>query len=241
MSINDILIIPDVHGRTFWKEAVEKHPGVSTIFLGDYHDPYPYENISERDSLENFSQIIDYARSHQHDVTLLLGNHDLHYLCNFGEGCRFDYDNCETMKRLILDNLDLFKIATYRKIGGKTILFSHAPILTDWIDDVKESYAVPTLVNNLNQLLEKIDSDTDDLKFKLRCISFYRGGYDPFGSPIWADMNEIKEDNKNLIPTPDYSIFGHTQLPTALITEKWANLDSRQAFVLTSDLKFKKI
>lgn len=240
MSMNDILIIPDVHGRTYWREAVKKYPDAPTIFLGDYHDPYPYENISESESFANFREIVAYARNHT-SVILLLGNHDLHYLCNFGEGCRFDYDNCEAIKNLIIGNLDLFKIADYRIIQGKTVLFTHAPILTDWIDDVKEAYDVPTLVYNLNALLGKIDSDTDDLKFKLRCISFYRGGYDPFGSPIWADMNEIKEDNTNLIPTPDYSIFGHTQLQTALITEKWANLDSRQAFVLTSDLKFIKI
>lgn len=234
--MNDILIIPDVHGRTFWKEALLKYPDVPTIFLGDYHDPYPYEKISESTSLTNFQQIVDYARNHP-NVTLLLGNHDLHYLCNFGEGCRFDYYNCETIKDLILANRDLFRIADYRTMGGKTILFSHAPILTDWIDDVKESYEVPTLVGNLNRLVGKIESDPDDLKFKLRCISFYRGGYDPFGSPIWADMNEIKEDNTNLIPSPDYSIFGHTQLPTARITDKWANLDSRNAFLLNDKLK----
>ena len=28
-----ILVIPDVHGRTFWKEAVEKHPTLPVVFL----------------------------------------------------------------------------------------------------------------------------------------------------------------------------------------------------------------
>lgn len=35
---NNILIIPDVHGRTFWKYAIDKYDKV--IFLGDYLDPY---------------------------------------------------------------------------------------------------------------------------------------------------------------------------------------------------------
>lgn len=238
--MNEILIIPDTHGRTFWKDAVRRYPDVPTVFLGDYHDPYPYERISETASVENFREIVGYARSHPH-VTLLLGNHDMHYLCDFGEACRFDYYNCEAVRSLILENGDLFKLAACRELGGRTVLFTHAPVLTDWIDDVGESYDVPTLVDNLNRLLEKVESDPDEVKFKLRCISFHRGGYDPFGSPVWADMNEIKEDNTNLIPTPDYSIFGHTQLQTALITEKWANLDSRQAFLLTSDLKLNQI
>ena len=34
-----ILIIPDLHGRTFWKEPCYNWEG-KIIFLGDYHDPY---------------------------------------------------------------------------------------------------------------------------------------------------------------------------------------------------------
>ena len=34
-----ILVIPDVHGRTFWKEPCNNWEG-KIIFLGDYHDPY---------------------------------------------------------------------------------------------------------------------------------------------------------------------------------------------------------
>lgn len=31
-----ILVIPDVHGRDFWKRAVETTPCEKIIFLGDY-------------------------------------------------------------------------------------------------------------------------------------------------------------------------------------------------------------
>ena len=44
-----ILIIPDVHGRDFWKEPVKqelKNNETSIIFLGDYTDCYPVEIIS---------------------------------------------------------------------------------------------------------------------------------------------------------------------------------------------------
>ena len=37
---NDIIVIPDIHGRQFWCRAVELYPDADTIFLGDYHDPY---------------------------------------------------------------------------------------------------------------------------------------------------------------------------------------------------------
>ena len=41
-----ILIIPDVHGRDFWKEPVKKvleDTNAHIIFIGDYTDGYPTE------------------------------------------------------------------------------------------------------------------------------------------------------------------------------------------------------
>jgi hypothetical protein len=39
---NNILAIPDVHGRIFWKGPVKKYMAAvdKVIFLGDYLDPY---------------------------------------------------------------------------------------------------------------------------------------------------------------------------------------------------------
>ena len=42
----EILIIPDVHGRDFWREPVKdvlENSDKPVIFLGDYLDPYSYE------------------------------------------------------------------------------------------------------------------------------------------------------------------------------------------------------
>ena len=50
------LIIPDVHGRTFWKYAIqqypiEKYPDIKIIFLGDYLDPYTsFEGITKNEA-----------------------------------------------------------------------------------------------------------------------------------------------------------------------------------------------
>ena len=41
-----VLVIPDIHGRTYWKEATAKYPNLPVIFLGDYLDPYSYEGIT---------------------------------------------------------------------------------------------------------------------------------------------------------------------------------------------------
>lgn len=230
---DNMLIIPDVHGRKFWKEAVARYPDADTIFLGDYHDPYPDEGISEQESLENFIEIVEYAKTHS-NCQLLLGNHDLHYICNFSEACRIDYGNSAIIHHLLYDNLWLFKIADIRRIGYKTVLFTHAPVLTDWIQEVGETNNASLLVDRLNKLLPDIFSKPWLAEDMLTHMSFYRGGIDEFGSPIWADMREIKD---NIIPTVDYSIFAHTQLAEPVITDSWANIDCRRAFILTPHLK----
>lgn len=52
VSAEDCLIIPDVHGRDFWKDAANRFPG-DIVFLGDYLDPYPLEGISSDEAFTN--------------------------------------------------------------------------------------------------------------------------------------------------------------------------------------------
>ena len=52
-----ILVIPDIHGRSFWKEAVNNWEGL-IIFLGDYLDIYPDEGISKKEAIRNFEEIL---------------------------------------------------------------------------------------------------------------------------------------------------------------------------------------
>lgn len=228
------LVIPDIHGRKFWVDAVNAHPGADTIFLGDYLDPYPLENISSESAISNFQEIIAYARKHP-NCHLLLGNHDLHYLCNFGEACRLDYTNAPRIRKLLLDNLDLFNLVALREIAGKTVVFSHAPILTGWQQAVGETQNIDLLASRLNRCLDHLRDNLPWLvEDYLGQISEYRGGYDAYGSPVWADVNEV---NNNLIPATGYAVFGHTQQQQSpIITDRWACLDCRQAFLIDTPL-----
>lgn len=78
-SKEKIIVIPDIHGREFWKEAVRGHEKESIVFLGDYVDPYTYEGIEQEKGLEMLEQVIEFKKDHMDNVTLLLGNHDLGY------------------------------------------------------------------------------------------------------------------------------------------------------------------
>lgn len=90
---NKILIIPDVHGRTFWKYAIDnidKYDKV--IFLGDYLDPYFWEVISFDFAISNFKEIIKFKRDNMDKVILLKGNHDWHYISlQFMDCSRLNY------------------------------------------------------------------------------------------------------------------------------------------------------
>lgn len=61
--INKVIIVPDVHGRTFWRLAKEKVDEVDKIvFLGDYLDPYPAEGITTEDAIKEFEEIIEFKK-----------------------------------------------------------------------------------------------------------------------------------------------------------------------------------
>ena len=78
-----VLVIPDVHGETFWKEPVLKYIDKvdRIIFLGDYLDPYPEEgkDYSPQEIFDNLMDIVELKRNHMEKVVLLKGNHDQHY------------------------------------------------------------------------------------------------------------------------------------------------------------------
>jgi UDP-2,3-diacylglucosamine pyrophosphatase LpxH len=106
MECKGIIIIPDVHGRRFWKPAVQKYASELTsdqmhcVFLGDYLDPYEFEQQQEMvgsttDVINNFKEILKIKEALGSSVTLLLGNHDLHYIDEYepdGWRCRYMYD-----------------------------------------------------------------------------------------------------------------------------------------------------
>ena len=65
-----IIIIPDVHGRKFWRRAIEEEAD-KIIFLGDYGDPYGSEEISHKDALMELEDIIQFQENNPNKVVLL--------------------------------------------------------------------------------------------------------------------------------------------------------------------------
>lgn len=231
-----MIIIPDVHGRVFWKEIV-KNSEDKIIFLGDYVDPYPGENISLTGALDNLSEIIDYKKSNPSKVILLLGNHDFMYMDSEHNkySCRHDFENEPKITKLLMNNRDLFQMDYSIEVKNKLYIFSHAGILKPWIEKYKNLFGeFPGSLDKINELYKKWDPEFIS---SLLEISYYRGGWSDFGSMIWSDVREHSVSCEENV----YQIFGHTQLKDKPIIEKhFADLDCRRPFFFdekTGDIK----
>lgn len=200
-----VLVIPDTHARDFWKEAkniINEYDKV--VFLGDYVDPYSYEFKLSREELEektinDFKEIIAFAKQYPDKIVLLDGNHLLHYV-NTAYACsRFNSRLASTIQKLYNDNKELFHPCYLID----DVLFSHAGVSEQWV--------------NLTGKIENIDYTGDPVAFINEC-SFSslmacgrtRGGRDLYSGPEWLDVHEISWSVDLL--KGFYQVFGHTQV-----------------------------
>lgn len=230
-----VLIIPDVHGRRFWREALGKAASIPVVFLGDYLDPYPDEGIDMEESLEELDAIVDFKRSYPEMVTLLLGNHDLHYLWDRMGGCRYSWRHAYQCRAVLHGNIDLFDIACGMESNGRQFLLSHAGVLRAWYGRHYAITGTETAVGIAALLNGRFHSDTERpaLMDALSEISPARGGTRRVGSPVWADLTEHDKDRPEFEGV--YQIFGHTFRHKERITPCWACIDCQGVFVLDLD------
>lgn len=241
----NLLILPDIHGRTFYKEVLNDTTS-KIVFLGDYVDPYPQEEITVEDAIVNLEEIIDFKQKNKDRVSLLLGNHDCGYIWPDVCSCRRSRRFYNDIKTMFKDNMDLFDLAFTWKTKDKNYLLSHAGVHKLWFDFVynivsKES---PKNYDNISDYLNNIlHSNHSYLCDFLEVYSHYRGWTDsPVGSCVWADLNEWFDDNvKDDKDLPYYQIFGHSQLvKDPVIEEKFACIDCRRIFNLNEIINYGK-
>lgn len=196
------------------------------IFLGDYVDPYTYdEGLTKTDAYENFKEILEFARNNKDRVILLYGNHCQYYINPERECCRHDYMNYDRVAKLYKDNEDLFQYA-YKE---ENYLFTHAGVCSGWLE-------YNNLTTNVNALVDYINSNPSSLWQ----IGEARGGrYGRWGSPLWCCwLGEwYYDDCQN--PLNIKQVFGHTRMEkgTYCFDEK-KNIymfDVQNCFLLNTD------
>ena len=232
METSDMLIIPDVHGRSFWKKCVDKYMDKvdEVVFLGDYLDPYDRERITWEQALENFGEIVALKKEHPHKVILLLGNHDLHYICDVAPSSRYNPAYAPLAGEIYTSNEAMFQLAHEREMGGKKFLFTHAGVLKGWYEKHRQSIGELS-AENLNRLMSR------SLCAALDETSAYRGGYDKYGSMVWADVWEHIDANITDREIEEYcQIFGHTQQQEGPVRQgRFGCVDCRKGFILQKD------
>lgn len=256
--MNNIYIVPDVHGRTFWKDVLTKDYD-KVIFLGDYLDPYDFEMddkeysfaekrdpITIESCIDNFKEIIEFKQQNPDKVVLLLGNHDLHYFNDLSDWyiykCRCITSHYDEIKSLFEDNKDLFKLVHIED----GILYSHAGLTKgfyEWVISRIKSDKYPDDMDfkDIDFIFNKFVWNFNLQKY-VWVISSSRGGRNRYGSIVWADAHEhdfFDDDELNNSLGIKYQIFGHTinypnytNIDIPEIDEAWAMLDSRQIFSL---------
>ena len=201
-----LLIIPDVHGRDFWKEPCEHYDEFDkVIFLGDYLDHYPGESTIGHD-IQTLEDILEFG-THCDKAVLLIGNHDCPYIWpdTYGKAlgdywCRHDNLNHDEIHKLFVDNLNLFTLAWDCPYKDSKLLITHAGVSQGF----KEICGLDAEQIN-NFFLKEKTNDIPNV-IGLSSCSYYRGGPSMWGSPVWADIREHFKE-----PVTDvYQIFGHT-------------------------------
>lgn len=145
-----ILVLGDTHGKTLWKEIINKENPNLIIFLGDYvtthHDETPEEQI------HNLLSILRYKEARPESVILLRGNHDMQMLGYYWAECSgFDSKLYELMTGIKDQFLERTQWLYAYQFGDKFFVFSHAGVSNTWFENVKNITNVSCIVdiNNL--------------------------------------------------------------------------------------------
>ena len=211
------LIIPDIHGRPFWKHAETMIGDIDkVVFLGDYHDPYAYEGITTDMSMRNLLEIEEFVEKNADKVVMLAGNHDLSYIDGMSvRADRLDYNNHDVISSVFKRLDDKISLAYALTDNGKTYLFTHAGVVPQWAANyvpkniIADAHAIAKEVNMW--FAEKSHRDA------LRDVGTSRCGDCDYGSMVWADYSDIIDSYLMIsrgekVPKPDYyQIFGHSQ------------------------------
>ena len=258
----DVIVIPDVHGRDFWRDAVANRGDREVIFLGDYIDPYSNEQITDAKALEGLRDIMQLKKEHPDKITLLLGNHDAQYIYPELYSGRYCEEHAEEYRSIFLGQRELFKLLDIRMIGGKKFIFSHAGITFDWLRLMHKWFGCPELKPHwedkerkgfkdalskylrediINAEFQK--GDYKRLEIPLAYASDYRSGCNRYGSLLWADYQEFifsfmyPEKTEGVV-----QVCGHSQQygGKPYIKENYACLDCRKAFIINENYEIKK-
>lgn len=210
MALHKRLVFGDFHGHfDSLKEIYDNEMPYSVIHLGDYFDNFSNDVPGIKNA---FTSLIKLKESHEKDVkngefTLLLGNHDYHYL-QYGleqySGYNKGYDLWAHQQLKDLWDRKQIKLVEY-DYSTKTV-YSHAGITNTWL---KENRMEGIDIHYLNEGINL---------FSLRFTYLNGGdwyGDTKFSSPIWVRPYSLLSDRYTDSEGDTWTqIVGHTHETT---------------------------
>ncbi len=155
------LVLGDVHGRTIWKDIIEKEDPDRVIFLGDYVSTH--EGIDSDQQIEELYAILDYKENNPDKVILLRGNHDMEALGFYWAECnpRVEEPVARYMRTKDVTNWFLSNTQWAYQIPFTKIVCSHAGISKQFYETVEKKWSVQTsVVESCNSVrfIDKLNS-----------------------------------------------------------------------------------
>jgi len=218
-----IITIGDIHANPNWQFGVFGSPKDfqyllanpdksklkydKYIFIGDYVDSY--FNFPDEREIETLNEVIQFKKLFPDNVVLLVGNHDWHYIKENLSCSRYNFRIDEQLREIYNANINLFKLLHIEEIGGVKYLWSHAGICKyHYLDVILNQVNFPDTVdkNDIEQVFDYLFKERSEY---IWVVGRGRGGRNPVGSIIWADIEDLYYD----MMEGYVQIVGHTTVP----------------------------
>lgn len=204
-----LIALGDTHGRSKWKEIVEKENDADKIiFIGDYFDAKDGGYSANR-QIENFKDILEFKRENPNRVVLLIGNHDFHYLDKVDETySSYQFGYAKDINSVLQPAVDEGLLQMCYQYGK--FFFSHAGLTNTWAKN--NDIDMDNLQDSVNELFR-----TKIHRFKFTMGDNYSyGGNDVTQPPIWVRPQSLVKDMVDGI----ICIVGHTQVKELTILDE---------------------
>ena len=225
-----LVAIGDIHGRDYWKQIVEQEQDVDIfVFVGDYFDSFTIKGV---DQINNFLDIIEFKKTTNKEVILLIGNHDYHYYPSTDDSGTSGYQTlmAPSIKHVVDDNKQHLQLA----YQIDEFVFTHAGLSSVWLDDIIEDWDVDNVVDKVNELFQYQPGKIAYRSYKQVGDQVYGAqgyGNETFQGPLWIRPSALMTANKKTLRKQIIQVVGHT--PQDSIDIKGKSTGGRYYFIDT--------